>query len=118
MRLKFSAVFPRGTGSALFMPGKEDARMKNNKNLLLAVALFGAASLSAGCAARDVDVSQRGGVRTDTDVESNSSSSSSRSQTQQDQNKKERSSTTSGASGSGAYSGSGSSSRSYSGSGS
>jgi hypothetical protein len=59
--------------------------MQKAINGFLAIALFGAFSLSAGCAARDVDVSNRGGVRSDTNVESNSSSSTSSSQTQQNQ---------------------------------
>jgi hypothetical protein len=93
--------------------------MQKKINGFLAIALFGAFSLFAGCAARDVDVSNRGGVRSDTSVESNSSSSSSQTQ----QNQKPRSSSSSGATGSGAYSGStssgtGSSSRSSSESGS
>jgi hypothetical protein len=87
--------------------------MTSKINRFLVAALFGLASLSAGCAARDVDVSQRGPIRGESNVESNSSTSSS--QTEQNQNKKERSSSTSG----GAYSGSGSASGSgsYSGSG-
>lgn len=88
--------------------------MKKRVNGFLAAALFGAASLTVGCSAGDVDVSNRGGVRSDTTVESNSSSSTSSSQTQ---NQRPRSSSSSGATGSGAYSGStssgtGSSSRS------
>jgi len=82
--------------------------MTTKINRYVIAALFGLASLSTGCAARDVDVSQRGPIRGEATVEGDRSS-----ETDQTRNKKSSGSGTT----SGSLSGSGSGSGSFSGSG-
>jgi hypothetical protein len=81
--------------------------MTSRWNRFVITALFGLASLSAGCAARDVDVSQRGPIRGEATVEGD------RTKSQSEQDRKKSSGSTSG---SGSLSGSGSASGSASGS--
>ena len=76
-------------------------------NRFLITALFGLATLSAGCAARDVDVSHRGPIRGEATVQGDKST------TESQQTQKKSSGSTSG---SGSVSGSGSATGSASGS--
>jgi hypothetical protein len=83
--------------------------MTSRWNRFLITALFGLAALSAGCAARDVDVSHRGPIRGEATVESDGST------TESQQTQKKSSGSTSGSgsvSGTGSVSGSGSGSAS------
>lgn len=79
--------------------------MTSRWNRFLITALFGLAALSAGCAAKDVSVSQRGPIRGEATIEGD------RTTTQGEQTKTKSSGSTS----SGSVSGSGSASGSYSG---
>lgn len=83
-------------------------------NRYLITALFGVASLTAGCTARDVEVSQRGPIRGEATVEGDSSSSRSRSESTSQSQESQKKSTSGSASGSASGSGSTSSSRSSS----
>jgi hypothetical protein len=77
--------------------------MTSRWNRFVITALFGLATLSAGCAARDVDVSQRGPIRGEATVEGDRTTS------QGEQDRKKSSGSTSGSrslSGSGSASGS------------
>jgi hypothetical protein len=69
--------------------------MNGRLNRYVVTALFGLASLTAGCAAKDVNVSQRGPIRGEATIEGDKTT------TQSEQNKRK-------SSGSGAVSGSGS----------
>ena len=91
----------------------------NRLNRYVIAALFGVASLSAGCAARDVDVSQRGPIRGEATVEGDRNTSTSSSSSTQRQSSDSSSGSESGSrsgSASGSVSGSGSGSVSGSGS--
>jgi hypothetical protein len=79
--------------------------MNRRLNRYVVTALFGLASLTAGCAAKDVNVSQRGPIRGEATIEGDKTT------TQSEQNRRN-------SSGSGAVSGSGSASSSGSASGS
>jgi hypothetical protein len=79
--------------------------MTSRWNRFLITALFGLATLSAGCAAKDVSVSQRGPIRGEATIEGD------RTRTQSEQTQKKSSGSTSG---SGSVSGSGSASGSVS----
>jgi hypothetical protein len=69
--------------------------MNRRLNRYVVTALFGLASLTAGCAAKDVNVSQRGPIRGEATIEGDKTT------TQSEQNRRK-------SSGSGAVSGSGS----------
>jgi hypothetical protein len=80
--------------------------MTNRWNRSLVIALFALAFMTAGCAAKDVQVSQRGPIRGEATVEGDKST------TQSEESKKKSSGSVSGStSGSASGSGSGSSSR-------
>jgi len=64
--------------------------MASRWNRYLVMALFGVATLAAGCAARDVDVSQRGPIRGE--ATSTSEGDSSRSETEDNRKQSYRSS--------------------------
>jgi hypothetical protein len=81
--------------------------MTSRWNRYLITALFGLASLTAGCAARDVEVSQRGPIRGQATIEGD------RTTTESEQTK-QKSSASGSASGSGSVSGSASGSGSAS----
>jgi uncharacterized membrane protein YgcG len=88
-------------------PIKEEIYMPNRWSPFLVTSLFGFATLAAGCAARDVDVSQRGPIRGEATVEGDRTRSESSTQ----QKKSSGSGSASGSvSGGGSATGSGSAS--------
>jgi hypothetical protein len=70
-------------------------------NRYFAPGLLGLALFAGGCAARDVDVSQRGGIRSESNSEGDNTSTRGRStsESQTQQNKSKTSSQSSGSSG-------------------
>jgi uncharacterized membrane protein YgcG len=110
--LKSPRIFSAGMRNAATCEKKGGETMTIRLNRYVITALLGLASLTAGCAAKDVSVSQRGPIRGEATIEGD------RTRTETEQKKKSSGSTSSSgsvsgsgsASGSGSVSGSGSSS--------